>query len=516
MTGDADRLNSETSWKRLLQQRFGIAALRGSQEAIIRHCLEGKHCLVIMPTGGGKSLCYQLPALARYEAARGKTSSSPPPLTIVLSPLIALMKDQVDALRRRGIPATFVNSSLSKQEREERYAQVKHGEHALLYVTPERFRKEEFIACLQHRHIALLAVDEAHCISEWGHDFRPDYTRVREIRELMGNPPTIALTATATPDVQRDIVRQLGLTEAECPLFHQGIERPNLRLRVEEVWGSDEKDRILLEVLSRFGFADQGTSTTPKNLHPKTLQGNGIVYFTLIRTLVAFSERLRRQGLAHLCYHGDLDRHQRRAVQEQFMQHDGELVFATNAFGMGIDKENIRVVLHAELPGSMEAYFQEIGRAGRDGLPSECCLCYDQDDLQTQMEFLFWSNPDADFCQRVYHHLVHDADQVQAFGVDWLRQKLCDRQHHDRRLETVLLLLDRYGAIDYQNELSPFAVTGPLPEALSNASMRQAKLRSDQMKLMALVEYVKAQESHADYIAKYFAAALPPPTDQVS
>jgi ATP-dependent DNA helicase RecQ len=187
--------------------------------------LGGEHSLVIMPTGMGKSLCFQIPALI-HAASRDVTDQVP--LTLVLSPLIALMKDQVDALRRRGVDATFVNSSLGREQRENRYAGIANGEYDLLYVTPERFRKEAFREALSQRDIVLLAVDEAHCISEWGHDFRPDYTRVTEIRERVGNPTTIALTATATPDVQRDIVKQLGLRDDEIELFHEGIDRPNL------------------------------------------------------------------------------------------------------------------------------------------------------------------------------------------------------------------------------------------------------------------------------------------------
>ena len=221
-----------------LQRYYGHHEFRSSQLQIIEHVLDGKHALVIMPTGMGKSLCFQIPALI---LAENRTDDSRANLSLVISPLIALMKDQVDSLKALGINAEFINSSLTHAERIDRYTQVEKGEYDLLFVTPERFRKPEFNEAIAKRSIALLAVDEAHCISQWGHDFRPDYSRAGEIREQLGNPTTIALTATATPDVQRDIVKQLHLQMNEVELFHQGIERPNLALNVIEVWGEDEK-----------------------------------------------------------------------------------------------------------------------------------------------------------------------------------------------------------------------------------------------------------------------------------
>ena len=343
----------------VLKRRFGYESFRSTQQEIIERTLAGGNSLVIMPTGGGKSLCFQIPALVHAEEFAKLKVKDKPPLALVLSPLIALMKDQVDALQAKGIEATFVNSSLDRDERNRRYAQIANGQYALLYVTPERFRKEEFVAVLRKREIRLLAVDEAHCISEWGHDFRPDYTRVGEFRRELGNPTTIALTATATPDVQRDILKQLGIASfgnalEQCRLFHEGIRRPNLSLQVREVWGDDEKIENISEVVNRWS------------------NSSGIVYYTLIRTLEEASDRLHKLGIEHVCYHGDLARNDRRRVQDGFMRKRCPLVLATNAFGMGIDKEDIRFVLHAEIPGSMESYYQEIGRAGRDGLPSEC------------------------------------------------------------------------------------------------------------------------------------------------
>ncbi|RLS77672.1 MAG: ATP-dependent DNA helicase RecQ [Planctomycetota bacterium] len=480
----------------LLRQYFGYDRFRPPQEAVIRRLLAGQHALVIMPTGAGKSLCYQIPALASLHGPLKTTGK--PPLTLVLSPLIALMKDQVDALKSRNIPATFINSSLSRGERQRRYAAVASGEYLLLYVTPERFRKPEFLDAIARRQIDLLAVDEAHCISEWGHDFRPDYTRLHEFRTLIGQPTTIALTATATPDVQQDIVRQLGLEADEVQTFHAGIDRPNLRLSVEEVWGDEEKCRQIEAISQRHAVCSEAVGSEAVG------SGSGIVYFTLIRTLERFSELLRIRQIPHVCYHGDLERNQRRRIQNQFMSGESPLVLATPAFGMGIDKSNIRFVIHAEIPGSMEAWYQEIGRAGRDGDPADCVLLYEESDLLTQMEFLRWSNPDAEFYQRVDDLLRHHREQIEAFGLEWMREKLHARQKHDHRLETVLGMLERYGVIELSWEPLRLSCLSELAPELKDPERLAAKLRRDQQKLLALVQFIRHDGDKKEYLRNYF------------
>lgn len=456
-----------------LQQVFGFSDFRGDQHAIIQRALAGGHSLVLMPTGMGKSLCYQLPAVVQ------------PHLVVVLSPLIALMKDQVDQAIKRGLRAKAIHSAISKSDRERAYQQLRNRELSLVYVTPERFRKPEFLEAVRGQPIALLAVDEAHCISQWGHDFRPDYSRLIEIRNELGNPPTMALTATATDAVRKDIILQLGLAEDEIQIFNQGLRRPELGLRVEEVYGLDEKIRAIVAL---------------RHQNP----GPAIVYVSLISTLEKIVRELSRLGLEFWDYHGQLPESVRRRNQERFLASDSGLMIATPAFGLGVDKSDIRLVIHAEVPGSLEAYFQEVGRAGRDGRPAMGVLLYDEDDLTIQMDFLKWALPDPGFYFRLYHTIEANPGRVLSEGLDYLRRELNFFNSRDFRLETALNMLERWGALELGESDRQMRIVGPLPAQSQDEELYRRRKSIGERRLHAMMDWVKSEECRMLSIHRYF------------
>jgi ATP-dependent DNA helicase RecQ len=360
-----------------LKQYFGFDSFRPLQEDIIRDAIAGKDVFAVLPTGGGKSLCFQLPALVR------------PGLTVVISPLIALMKDQVDALQAAGVAATFLNSSLAVGESKPRLRGLHNGEFRLLYVAPERLMLSGFLDDLLKWNVNLFAIDEAHCVSEWGHDFRPEYRQLSSLREKFPGVPFMALTATATERVRADIVDQLHLHEPRC--YVASFNRPNLTYRVSAKSGSYEQ--ILSFIRARKGEA-------------------GIIYGQSRKTAEQLADKLTADGIKSAPYHAGLTPDQRSRNQEDFLRDGVQVICATIAFGMGINKPNVRFVIHYDLPKNIEGYYQETGRAGRDGLPSECLLLFSPGDRVKQMRFIDEKpNPEErDIARAQLEQMIHYAE----------------------------------------------------------------------------------------------------------
>jgi ATP-dependent DNA helicase RecQ len=336
-----------------LKKHFGYSDFRPLQQEIIRDALTGRDVFALLPTGGGKSLCFQLPALLRDG------------LTIVVSPLISLMKDQVDALQTSGIAATFLNSTLDRHEAVARLRGLNRGEYRLLYVAPERLMLDGFLERALNWNIAQIAIDEAHCISEWGHDFRPEYGELKKLRKHLPDVPIMALTATATERVRKDIVDQLHLHDARC--YVASFNRPNLMYRV--VPKSSPYEQVLALIRER-----------PNE--------SGIVYCASRKTADSLAGKLNADGIRAKAYHAGLEGKERAKHQEQFLRDDARVITATIAFGMGINKPNVRFVVHHDLPKNIESYYQETGRAGRDGLPSDCVLLFSASDVVKQRRFI--------------------------------------------------------------------------------------------------------------------------------
>lgn len=399
---DMEEQTSQLDLNAKLHELFGFAAFRDGQENIVRSVLEGRDALAVMPTGSGKSLCYQFPACLLDG------------VTLVVSPLIALMKDQVDAALERGLSAVAIHSGQQFEEQRRALKELGEGSYDLVYVAPERFANAFFQEALSKVKVSLLAVDEAHCISQWGHDFRPDYLNLGEVRDQLGSPTTLALTATATPEVQNDILSQLEMPKAR--VIVSGFERENLFFEVFAAGQEHEKSTRLVDVLDQV----RGQSS--------------VIYCATRKQVEEIRARVEHAGHVVGTYHGGLSDARRSDVQDAFMAGDIPVLVATNAFGMGVDKPDVRAIIHFNLPGSVEAYYQEAGRAGRDGEPARCVLLYHPADRGIHEFFIDLSFPTPDVVMAVWAEVRRYGVGTHALGAE----QICEHINRSSKKKSVI------------------------------------------------------------------------------
>lgn len=458
-----------------LQEKFGFSAFYPGQEEVVSRVLAGQDTLAILATGAGKSLTYQLSALLL-----GGT-------TVVVSPLIALMKDQLDMLRQLGVTeAVAINSTLSDDQEEAALARIGRGGVKIVYTTPEKLEDVGFQQLLQSLHVPLFVVDEAHCISQWGHDFRPAYLALGAVIAKLGKPTVLALTATATPAVREDILHQLGIEDVK-PIV-RGFDRPNLIYEARRA----DKEADKLKILSRLFSGDD------------SLEGTGIIYTATIKNALEVQKYLSDSlGIPAAVYHSKLQKHDRTLVHELFMNESIRAVVATNAFGLGIDKPNIRFVVHYDLPGSLEAYTQEAGRAGRDGEPSHCVLIYRMSDTRVQNYFLTGKYPGIEEVQRVFGTIEVFGAQSEGVSLTDLRKIL---QLPLTKLKVILALLKKSGHIQAVGR-SSYELTDAVRknrDLALNLTSYETKKSYDQSKLAMMLQYAESPSCRRKFILNYF------------
>jgi ATP-dependent DNA helicase RecQ len=466
---------------------FGHVSMRPGQAEVIADIFAGRPVIAVMPTGAGKSLCYQLPAVVL--AARGG-------ITLVVSPLIALMKDQVDVLNARGVPAVALTSASNTEEQRDILDGIRAGMYTLVYVAPERFRSPRFAEVLQSiaSKIALVAIDEAHCISEWGHDFRPDYRRLGELVRNLGAPRIAAFTATATPEVRADIAVQLGLEGAR--MYVRGFDRPNLTYSVAKAGGTDNKVQQMIELVrTRDG-------------------GVALVYAATRKNAEKYATDLKAAGMRARVYHAGLEDKQRSKAQDTFMAGELDVIVATNAFGMGVDKSDIRLVVHADIPRSPEAYYQEAGRGGRDGKPTRAVLLFNHGDIRLQEFLIDASYPSAEILRGMWK-LLRDRpelglltpyeDELEARLKAQLASIVADEKTLSNALVSAALrLLERHGMLARDDER--IAATRPQPGIYQPLDVESLQRRADveRRKLRTMVEYAYYPRCRRQFVLEYF------------
>ena len=461
--------------KKALNHYFGYSDFRKEQREIIEKLLSGKDIVAIMATGKGKSLCYQVPSLLF------------PGLTIVISPLISLMKDQVDKLLQKGISADFINSSLENKELEEKLDKLQRKEYKILYIAPERVNSSSFLEILSKTDVSLFAVDEAHCISQWGHNFRPSYLKIRELINLCRRPAVMALTATATPEVRKDIINNLNLENPEIKVF--SFDRENFSYKVKKVRREREKEEILWDILCE---------------EP----GCGVIYGGTRKDVCLLAKKLKTWGINGEAYHGGMDTKKRDEIQDRFMNNKLEVVVATNAFGMGIDKPDIRFVVHYTLPGNMEAYYQEIGRAGRDGNYAKAILLFKPSDIYLRKFFIDLTYPSVEKIKKTALFIYKEGKNTVTIEPEKVAEKIFKRKSQAPLVESAIKILEKYDCLEVVK--SKREKEGKVYVKIKGGTTKvdynhiNALKEKEKEKLEYMIGYSNTEECRRKFILSYF------------